>query len=68
MSRLKIKYRNTGFMRQVFIWFKLKDKWQYKGIEFDKSYFRIYRLTDEGVLPRFRDVYGGTRKHRKGKG
>lgn len=62
---VRFRYRNTGFMRQVFIWFKYRGKWHYKGIEFNRHYFRIYRLTDEGTLPRFRDVYGATRKQRK---
>jgi hypothetical protein len=58
--RIKIKYRNTGFMRQVFVWFKYRGQWRYKGIEFNKSYFRVYKLTDEGVIPRFRDLFGAT--------
>lgn len=62
-GKIRLKYRNTGFMRQVFVWFKFRDKWRYKGIEFNKRYFRVYELTDEGVLPRYRDLYGGTRKH-----
>ena len=62
MIRLKVKYRNTGFARQIFIWVKLKDKWRYKGVEFGKTYFRVYELTDEGALPRFRDLYGATKK------
>lgn len=62
--KVKIKYRNTGFMRQVFVWVKYGNKWRYKGIEFNKSYFRIYKLTDEGVLPRFRDLYGATKEHK----
>lgn len=64
-KKIRFKYRNTGFMRQLFVWFKYKGKWRYKGIEFNKSYFRVYELTDEGVLPRFRDLYGATRKRRK---
>lgn len=62
MSRIKVKYRNTGFVRQVFLWFKVKDKWKYKGVEFNRRYFRVYELTNEGVIPRFRDLYGATRK------
>lgn len=61
MSKLKLKYRNTGFMRQIFVWFKFKNKWYYKGIEFNRQYFRIYKLTDEGVLPRYKDIYRATR-------
>lgn len=61
--KIKIKYRNTGFMRQVFVWFKYKDKWRYKGVEFNRHYFREYKLADEGVLPRFKDWFGATRNN-----
>lgn len=47
-----IKYRNTGFMRQVFIYLKGK----YAGLEFNKYYFRVYKITPEGVLPRYREI------------
>ena len=63
-KHIKLRYRNTGFMRQIFVRFKYKDKWRYKGIEFNRRYFRVYEVTDEGVLPRFRDLYGGIRKYR----
>lgn len=59
--KARLKYRNTGFMRQIFVWFKYRGKWRYKGVEFNRRYFRIYKLTDEGVLPRFRDLYGATK-------
>lgn len=57
MSRLKLKYRNTGSMRQVFVWFKFKGKWRYKGVEFNRRYFRVYQVADEGLLPRYRDLW-----------
>lgn len=64
MVRIKFKYRNTGFMRQVFVWLRFKNGWKYKGIEFNKRYFRVYKLTNEGVLPKFRDLYGATNKRK----
>lgn len=50
---VKLKYRNTGFMRQVLIFFRGK----YAGIEFNRLYFRIYKVTPEGELPRYRDLF-----------
>ena len=54
---MKIRARNTGFMRQAFVYFRGK----YAGIEFNKRYFRVYKITPEGVLPRFMDLWGATR-------
>ncbi len=49
---MKYKYRNTGFCKQVFIYFKYK----YLGIEFNRHYFRLYKLTPEGVLPKYLEI------------
>jgi hypothetical protein len=68
MGKIRFKYRNTGFMRQMFIWIKRGNKWRYKGIEFNRSYFRVYELTDEGTLPRFRDLYGATKRQKQVQG
>lgn len=49
---MKIRYRNTGFIRQLFIYYKNK----YHGVEVGEKYARYYRLTPEGVLPKYKEI------------
>jgi len=49
---MRIKYRNTGFMRQIFIMYKKK----YHGVEFNKTYFRYYKLTKQGAVAFYKEI------------
>ena len=49
---MKARYRNTGLMRQVFIYWRGK----YTGIEFNRRYIRLYKITPEGVMPRYKEL------------
>ena len=49
---MKVKYRNTGFTRQIFVYYKKR----YHGIEAGKRYVRYYRLTPIGSATRFKEV------------
>ena len=49
---MKLKYRNTGFMRQLFLYAGGK----YSGLELGRWYLRYYRRTPEGVLPKYKEI------------
>jgi hypothetical protein len=49
---MTLRYRNTGFMRQLFIYHRKK----YCGLEFNKRYIRYYRITPEGALGHYKEI------------